>query len=114
MKIDTKETYHAVLLTPKGNMMGGPDTVKFQELVKSYIDQGKTNFVVDLGHVDFMNSPGLGVLITAYTSIKNAGGSLVVARPTKKIKTLFVITQIERIFKYFDEVEDALNSFASE
>jgi anti-sigma B factor antagonist len=114
MKVDAKETYHAVLLTPKGNMMGGPDTIKFHEIVKSYIDQGKPNFVVDLGHVDFMNSPGLGVLITAYTSAKNAGGKLIVARPAKKIKQLFVITQIDRIFQHFDEVEEALNSLKPE
>ena len=113
MKFDAKESYHAVVFAPKGKMMGGPDTVKFHEAIKGYIDQGKKNFVVDLGNVDRMNSPGLGVLITAYTSIRNAGGDLVIARPTKKVKSLFVITQLERIFKSFDEVDDAVNSFAS-
>jgi len=113
MKFDAKEAYHAVVFTPKGKMMGDPDTVKFHEAVKDYIDQGKKNFVVDLGNVDWMNSPGLGVLITAYTSVKNAGGNLVIARPTKKVKSLFVITQMERIFESFDELDEAVNSFAS-
>ena len=113
MKFDVKEAYHAVVFTPKGKMMGDPDTVKFHEAVKSYLDQGKKNFVVDLGNVDWMNSPGLGVLITAYTSVKNAGGNLVLARPTKKVKSLFVITQMEQIFQSFDEIEAAVNSFTS-
>lgn len=111
MKFETKEAYHAVVLTPKGKMMGGPDTVKFHEAVKAYIDRGKKNFVVDLGDVDWMNSPGLGVLITAYTSARNAGGNLVIARPTRKVKSLFVLTQLERIFKSFDEVDEAVESF---
>ena len=112
MKFDTKEAYHAVVFTPKGKMMGDPDNVKFHEAVKSFIDQGKKNFVVDLGNVDWMNSPGLGVLITAFTSVKNAGGDLVIARPTKKVKSLFVITQLENIFKTFDDLDDALNSLS--
>jgi anti-sigma B factor antagonist len=113
MKFDTEETYHAVVFTPKGKMMGGPDTVKFHEAVKGYLEQGKKNFVVDLGNVDWMNSPGLGVLITAYTSVRNAGGDLVLARPSKKVKSLFVITQMERIFKTFDELDAAVSSFTS-
>ena len=112
MKFETREAYHAVVLAPKGKMMGGPDTVEFHEAIKGYIDQGKKNFVVDLGNVDWMNSPGLGVLITAYTSVRNAGGDLVIARPTKKVKSLIVITQLERVFKNFDEVDDAVKSFA--
>ena len=67
MKFDTKEAYHAVVFTPKGKMMGGPDNAKFHDAVKTYIDQGKKNFVVDLGNVDWMNSPGLGVLITDHS-----------------------------------------------
>jgi len=113
MKFDTKEAYHAVVFTPKGKMMGGPDNAKFHDAVRTFIDQGKKNFVVDLGNVDWMNSPGLGVLITAFTSVKNAGGELVLARPTKKVKSLFVITQLEKIFKTFDELDDALNSFSA-
>ena len=113
MKFDTKEAYHAVVFTPKGKMMGGPDNVKFHDAIKAYLDQGKKNFVVDLGNVDWMNSPGLGVLITAFTSVKNAGGELVIARPTKKVKSLFVITQLENIFTTFDDMDEALNGFSA-
>jgi anti-sigma B factor antagonist len=112
MKFDTKEAYHAVVFTPKGKMMGGPENAKFHDAVKAYLDQGKKNFVVDLGNVDWMNSPGLGVLITAFTSVKNAGGELVIARPTKKVKSLFVITQLENIFKTFDDMDEALNALS--
>ena len=76
MKFETNEAYHAVVFTPKGKMMGGPDNAKFHDAIKAYLDQGKKNFVVDLGNVDWMNSPGLGILITAFTSVKNAGGEL--------------------------------------
>jgi len=112
MKFEIKEVYHAVVFTPKGKVMGGPDTVKFHEAIKGYIGQGKKQFVVDLGNVDWMNSPGLGMLITAYTSVRNAGGDLVIARPAEKVKSLMVITQLERVFKSFDELDDAVKSFA--
>ena len=111
MKIETEEKYNAVVIIPKGKMMGGPDAEQFHETVKNYINQKKTNIVVDLGNVDWMNSPGLGTLISSLTSVRNAGGELVIARPTEKIDKLLIITQLEKIFKSFGTVEDAVKSF---
>jgi anti-sigma B factor antagonist len=111
MKIETEEKYNAVVIIPRGKMMGGPDAEQFHETVKSYINQKKTNIVVDLGHVDWMNSPGLGTLISSLTSVRNAGGELVLARPTEKIDKLLIITQLEKIFKGFETVDDAVKSF---
>jgi anti-sigma B factor antagonist len=112
VRIDTKESYHAVIITLRGKVMGGPDTTKFHKTIKTFIDQKKTHFVVDLGNVSWMSSTGLGMLITGLTSTRNAGGELVVARPTKKIKTLFIVTQLETIFKTFSSVEAAAKSLA--
>ena len=111
MKIKTSETYGALVITLKGNVMGGPDSQEFQDLLRNSLDDDKKNIVVDLGGVKFMNSTGLGMLISGYTTVKNDGGSLVLANATEKINSLLVITKLITIFDNFNSVEEAVESF---
>lgn len=111
MKIKTSERYSAVVVELKGNVMGGPDSQKFSDLLHKLLEDGKKNIVVDLSKVKFMNSSGLGMLISGFTSMKNGGGKLVLARATEKINSLLVITKLITIFDNFDAVDDAVKSF---
>ena len=111
MKFKLKEHYEAVVIEMKGNVMGGPETQEFHELIKKLLTEGKKNIVVDLGGVKFMNSTGLGMLIGAFTSVKNAGGRFVLANATEKIESLLVITKLITIFENFDSVDKAIESF---
>ncbi len=111
MRIKTSEKYGAVVITLKGNVMGGPDTQEFQDLLHKYLEENKKNIIVDLGGVKFMNSTGLGMLISGYTSVKNGGGSLKLANATEKINSLLVITKLITIFENFNSVDEAAESF---
>lgn len=111
MRIKTNERYSAVVVELKGNVMGGPDSQKFSDLLHKFLEDGKKNIVVDLSGVKFMNSSGLGMLISGFTSMKNGGGKLVLARATEKINSLLVITKLITIFDNFDSVDDAVKSF---
>lgn len=86
MKIKTSEKYGAVVIELKGNVMGGDDTKDFNELLHKCVDEGKTNVVIDLSDVKFMNSSGLGMLIGGLTTMKKVNGSLKLARVTRKLK----------------------------
>lgn len=111
MKIKVSEKYGAVVVELKGNVMGGPEAQEFSDLLHKFLDEGKKNIVVDLASVKFMNSSGLGMLISGYTTIKNGGGSLKLANATEKINSLLVITKLITIFENFESVEDAVKSF---
>lgn len=111
MRIKTSEKYSAVVIELKGNVMGGPDSEEFSKLLHSLVDDGKKNIVVNLGSVKFMNSSGLGMLISGFTTVKNAGGSLKLANATDKINSLLVITKLITIFENFNSVDEAVNSF---
>jgi anti-sigma B factor antagonist len=111
MKIKTSEKYGAVVIELKGNVMGGPEAQEFSQLLHDLIDQGKKNIVVDLASVKFMNSSGLGMLISGFTTIKNGGGMLKLANATEKINSLLVITKLITIFEHFESVEKAVESF---
>ncbi len=91
--------------------MGGPEAAEFNELVHKLVDEGKKNLVVDLADVKFMNSSGIGMLISAFTTMKNGGGLLKLANATEKINSLLVITKLITIFEHFESVDLAIKSF---
>ncbi len=111
MKTKIVEKYNAIVLELKGNVMGGPEAAEFNELVHKLLDEGKKNIVVDLSDVKFMNSSGIGMLITAYTTMKNGGGQLKLANATDKINSLLVITKLITIFDHYESVDAAVKSF---
>ena len=112
MRIKTSEKYGAVVITLKGNVMGGPDAQEFHDVLGDFLEDSKSNIIIDLGSVKFMNSTGLGMLISGYTSVKNKGGVLKLANATEKINSLLVITKLITIFDNFESVDAAAESFS--
>jgi anti-sigma B factor antagonist len=112
MKIKTVEHYNAVVIELKGNVMGGPEASELNELLHKLLDSNKKNIIIDLADVKFMNSSGLGMLISAFTTMKNGGGNLKLANATEKIQSLLLITKLITIFENFDTVDEAVKSFA--
>ena len=113
MKIKISEKYDAVIIILKGNVMGGEDTKNFNETLHKLIEDGKKNIIIDVSHVKFMNSSGLGMLIGGLTTVKKAEGRLILAGVTEKIESLLIITKLITIFETSDTVDDAVKKFSS-
>ncbi len=111
MKYDINEQYKCVVFAFKGNLMGGPDAETFRDKLHEYIEKDIKQVVVDLGSVKFMNSSGLGVLIGGHTTMKNAGGELVICRADKRIESLLMVTQLLKVFKHFRKLDEAIAHF---
>ncbi len=111
MSFDISERYNSVVIELKGNVMGGPDAVSLNEKLHELIEQDKTNIVVNLSKVKFMNSSGLGMLIGALTTMRKAGGDLRIANATDKIESLLVITKLITVFKHYKTLDEAIKSF---
>lgn len=114
MNYNVDERYNAVVLQLKGNVMGGPDGAKLHDQLHEMKEAGKKNIVVDLSKVKFMNSSGLGMLISGMTTMRNAGGDLRLARVADRIQSLLVITKLITVFKHYDSVDEAVDSFEDE
>ncbi|MDX1545555.1 MAG: STAS domain-containing protein [Rhodothermales bacterium] len=114
MNYSVDERYNAVVVTLKGNVMGGPDGSKLHDTLHELKDNGKMNVIVDLGKVKFMNSSGLGMLISGLTTMRNAGGDLRLANAADRIQSLLIITKLITVFKHYDSVDEAAESYETD
>lgn len=111
MKLTDREQNGIVILSPKGKIMGGPDASLLQDKLYEFIEQNKKKVIVDLSEVDWMNSTGLGILISSYTTLRNNDGMLKLANVTDKIQSLLTITKLVTVFEAYNSVEEAIDSF---
>ncbi|HEY4612372.1 MAG TPA: STAS domain-containing protein [Bacteroidota bacterium] len=111
MTIKEKMYGDIAVLALKGNLMGEPDTTDVRDKIYSLLQDEVKNVVLDLGKVKWVNSSGLGTLIAAMTSVKNKGGELKLANITDKVESLFMITQLIKVFKTYESVDRAIASF---
>ncbi|HXF48259.1 MAG TPA: STAS domain-containing protein [Verrucomicrobiae bacterium] len=111
MKYEISEKEGVVVVTPKGRMMAGPELEKLHEKIKELVRIGARKMVIDLGEVELMDSRGLGILVSALTSLRNVQGELKLSRITNKIESLLVITQLSKVFKTYGSVDEALKNF---
>jgi anti-sigma B factor antagonist len=102
------------VLAVSGKMMGGPDQRKCHEHIRRLVEEGVPWIVMDLGQVVWMNSSGIGLLVGCLTSCRNAGGNLVVARAQKKVRSIFMMTQIIKIFDVFNTVKEGVAFLAKQ
>ena len=111
MKIKEKIENHVAILSLSGKMMGGPETQAVHDHIRSLMNDGIKNVVIDLGDVKWMNSSGMGVLMASMTTLNAQDGKLALARVTEKVKSLLIITQLIKVFTTFETVERAVSSF---
>lgn len=101
------------VITLKGDLLGEPDTTAIRDKIHSLVNDEVKHVVVDLGGVNYMNSSGLGTLISALTTMRGAGGDLRLARVEGKVQNLFMMTQLIKVFDTYETVDRALVSFKS-
>lgn len=112
MKIKERTIGNVAILELSGKLLGGPPgSEEFKDRIYELIDKGITNVVVDLADVKRMNSSGLGILISALTSLKNKGGNLKLAAVDEMMEGILVMTKLNTIFETYETAEGAAKSF---
>lgn len=110
MKIEEKIREGIAVLELSGNLEGGPDTEIFRDKLQSLVKDGIIYVVLDLGNVKWINSTGLGMIISGFTTLSKAGGKMVLSRITEKVDALLVMTKLVSIFECYETVDRALAS----
>jgi anti-sigma B factor antagonist len=99
------------VISLKGNLLGEPETTALRETIYRLAEREEKQLVLDLGALKALNSSGLGLLVTALTSLRKRSGDLTLARLSKKTHALLIITHLIKVFKVYDTVERAIAGF---
>lgn len=91
--------------------LGAEGSEKLGDKVRSVLQAGDKQVLLNLASVAYIDSAGLGELVNAYTTVKKQGGSLKLLGVTKKLKDLLVITKLATVFDSFESEAAALESF---
>jgi anti-sigma B factor antagonist len=91
---------------------GAPDSQEFKDQIYQLLDEGVTKFVIDMKGVKRMDSTGLGVLISALTSVRKRGGEFKLAEVNDTMESILVMTKLDSIFETYKSTDAAAQSFA--
>jgi anti-anti-sigma factor len=97
------------VIHPTG-ILDSTQTNQLRNEVNAVIDAGTKVILVDLKDVSFMDSSGLGVLVTALKTVRSAGGKLCVCSLNEQIKILFELTSMDRVFEIFTDQHEFLQA----
>ena len=111
MKLKQFAVDDKMILEVSGKIMGGPDHDKFKEEIKGLIDQGYKNIILDFEGVPWINSTGLGILISGYHSLRAAEGSMKICAVKERVLSIFYVSQLEKIFDVYKTRDEALASY---
>jgi anti-sigma B factor antagonist len=111
MKIATRQLDGITVLDLSGRITLGEGSVQLRESVRDLLAKGKKKIVLNLSEISYMDSSGMGELVTAYTSVKNQGGELKLVNLTKKIEDLMQITKLVTVFDIYNDEAKAIAAF---
>ncbi len=113
MKIKKRQEGEVMVLDLSGKIMGGDDFDLFNNAIRDLVTEGHIDIVLNLKGVKWINSTGLGLMVSAYTSLVKQGGRMKVCEVSDRIDNILHVTQLELIFETFDKEADALVSLKS-
>jgi len=115
-----KMSWHARQESPlsiveiEGPMGGGPHADTFRQDVLRLAEEGWVNAIFDLSKVRYVYSPGVGMILGAYTSLRNRGGDLKLVVNTERIRNLFHLIQLYKVLDIHEDLESARARFMEE
>lgn len=86
-----------------GRLCAGGATAVLRNAIKECLEDGTTRLVINVADLSFIDSSGLGELITSHTSVQNRGGSMNLLKPSARIKDLLRMTKLTAVFPTFDD-----------
>jgi anti-sigma B factor antagonist len=111
MTITTREVSHVTVVDIDGRITLGDETGQLRDTVRSLVAAGKKKIVLNLARVDFIDSSGVGELVSSFTAVRNAGGDLKLHSLSKKVHDVLHVTKLYTVFDIKDDEFTAVKSF---
>ena len=112
MKASTRQVDGVTIVDLSGRITLGEGSVVLRDTIKDLLGKGAKNILLNLGDVSYIDSSGIGELVSAFTTSKNQGGELKLLHLTKKVHDLLQITKLYTVFDVQEDEPNAIKSFS--
>jgi anti-sigma B factor antagonist len=110
MVLKARRLDDVVILDLSGRITIGEGTLVLREQIKRLLAKGDRKFLLNLADVDYIDSSGLGELVTSFTTVRNNGGQLKLLNLTHRVQDLLQITKLLTVFETFNNETEALKT----
>ena len=110
-KATPRVTSGVTVIDISGRITLGEGSAALREMVRDMLAKGQKRIVLNLGDVNYIDSSGIGELVSGYTTVKNQGGELKLLNLTRKVHDLLQITKLFTVFDVHTDERTALSSF---
>ncbi|MGE5322345.1 MAG: STAS domain-containing protein [Actinomycetota bacterium] len=111
MKASNRQINGVTVVDMSGRITLGEGSVILRDTIKDLLGKGQKKILLNLGDVTYIDSSGIGELVSAFTSVRNQGGELKLLNLTKKVHDLLQITKLYTVFDIRDDETAAIGSF---
>jgi anti-sigma B factor antagonist len=111
LEIQQSEREGIVILEMKGRLTVGPEASALRDRIAELTKAGSVNLILNLQHIAYIDSTGLGALVMCATSLRKQGGNMKLLNLNRRNIELLVMTKIATVFDLFTDEQDAVNSF---
>jgi anti-sigma B factor antagonist len=111
VKIEERTVGPVVVLDMAGRLVAGESQGRLKDKINSLTMQGRLQILLNLGEVSYIDSTGLGELVSSYSTVTRHGGHIKLVNLTEKVQDLIAICRLSTVFETFDSEADALSSF---
>lgn len=111
MKASTRQVDGVTIIDLSGRITLGEGSVVLRDTIRDSVAHGQKKILLNLGDVTYIDSSGIGELVSAFTSVRNQGGELKLLNLTKKVHDLLQITKLYTVFDIKDDEAAAVGSF---
>ncbi len=112
MKASTRQVNGVTVVDLSGRITLGEGSVILRDTVRDLVGKGSKKILLNLGDVTYIDSSGIGELVSAFTTVRNQGGELKLLNLTKKVHDLLQITKLYTVFDVKDDEATAIQSFS--
>ncbi len=111
MKVATRQVDGVTILDLSGRITLGEGSVTLRDAVHDTLAKGSKHILLNLENINYIDSSGIGELVSGFTSVRNAGGELKLLNLTKKVHDLLQITKLYTVFDIWDSEASAVSAF---
>jgi anti-sigma B factor antagonist len=112
MKVSNRQVDGVTIVDMSGRITLGEGSVVLRDSIRDLIGKEQKKILLNLGDVTYIDSSGIGELVSAFTAVRREGGELKLLKLTKKVHDLLQITKLYTVFDIKDDEAAAIQSFA--